>query len=496
MTRYQCSNCKINFEHRRGRLRCPKCLRQHGLDEISDRHKPEPGSTARLLGITLILLALAGVGYAGLLLVQRSSKLPEPGQLALLGPGEIRRTLSARGIPEQQIINPFAPDPAVQELVPSGLTAKMSVTQRASRIAQHIADKLSMVEVDLLEVTQPIRTAAQLARTIKADEPLKRALSYELAVLVTAALRSADITALLAEMHEQQGAIKTADPNGALGRYVVLVYRDADSLSDKPALVLDPTRATTLPPWAGSGQDRNMTSQAIKPEPLDDGSAAARYLSLAALVAINKDASRPERAYDLMHHAIDASAPSAVLHAARSLVLAGAGGLEDAVREARRAVTLRQNPAMRTLLARFLALQRDVAGAETLLGQALERDPRFWPAHHALAVLSWTRGDLAGGDAHLDKAADIASTAPSVVVLMARRSLRNGEVERAVQLLNKLSEDHPSDQVLLQLYLAQQAAGQTDQAQATRERLLKSTSNREQAEKILSEIEAAAGAQN
>jgi tetratricopeptide (TPR) repeat protein len=494
MPRYHCTHCEHRFEHQGRRPRCPNCMRQNGLEELSVRRPRSAGATpfkrlGLLVGLLLCLVALAFV--IGRWLSERQ-KGPEPGAVAQLVPKVREGAMVARGIPEAEVVDPFGPGSAIAQVAPAPPAGEW--TERARSVAQRLGQRLASIEVDLMgdAIDTPVRTAAELAHAVETKRA-QNALSYELAALLLAALRQHGMIALLCEAFEQTAPVRAADPSGALGRYAVAVYPTDEALSEPPQLVFDPARAARLPPWAGGGGDRTMKSLLREPRPLDDVSAAARLYALRALREIEHHARRPERAYELIQWALDASAPAAAVHAARALVLARAGGIEDAVAEAKRAARLRSDAARRTVLASLLLAKRESDDAELELRQALEQDKTFWPAHRSLAALRWMSGDRSGGDVHLERALALAPDEPTVLALVANKHLTAGETDEGLALLRDLAKRRPREQTLLQLYIALVQAGETDEAERVHEQLLKVARDEDQMRELLEQMSGSLG---
>lgn len=496
MAEYQCTSCGHRFVVAKdAQLRCPRCLRQNGLEELSqpDHRTSSDGSVKRLLTTFLGLIALVALFVAaGLLFIERRHHVPAPGELAMLDPQLLRRTLQQRGVPDRDVVDPFVVGEALRKLIGPSIPQTGSAQQRARAVVARLRPRLEDLRLDLTAGgTAPVRTAEMLAQMLSGAHATT-ALSYELGVLVTAALRHVGLTALLCDVHATRSPAGTRDPTGALGSYAVAVYDDG-RISDKPSLVLDPARAAKLPRWAGTS-DGAMTSAVEDFTPLDDASAAARSFSLRALYELNRHPTEPERAYELAQLAQDASATSATLHTARALVLAQAGSLRDAVEEARKAVRLRSDPPRRTTLARLLLAEGRVDEAQHELDQAIKQREQFWPAQRALASVLWMRGDTKAGNVAMKRAYQLAPEEPSVIALVAAHKLAEGDTAGALELLRALAKRAPSEPILLQLYMVLRRAKKDSEAEAVRKRLLATSTDKQRIQEALQRLDEALAA--
>ena len=466
MTKYLCTSCETTFEHHADKLRCPQCLRQHGLVEEGTRapdKKPAPKRKMLILG--LLVLSVLGLAAGGGLLYHRShTDLPAPGQLCVLDAEMLKKTLLQRGVPPDRLVDPFAAGEAVKALASSA--QEPDAQKRARLLARKVAARIKGFSADLRgQGPGKVRSPDQLLATANAGKGVS-VLSFELAALMVSVLRAAGLEAVLAQVHQVDAPMTTADPGGAAGRYVAVVYRGGE-LGRQALLALDPLRALALPSWAGKGNDAEMScSASAAMEPLDDGSAAARLLSLRALRA-GREAS--QEAYALSSLAIKASAPSATLHVARALVLATSGGKRDALAEARKALSLRKDPPRYTTLAMLSLAAGKPEGALLNLREALKLDAKFWPAHQLLAMVLAKPEEA---DKHMAAALAVAPREPSVLLTRAARLLAAGKLQQAIKILRGVVAVRPDREAQLMLYQALVLTGQRAEAARVKAQLL------------------------
>ena len=495
VTKYECSNCGEVFAAQTPQ-RCPACLRQHGIRPArhlgkSPRQRRSRLGRRRLLVLVTAAVLIASLAAAALLLRRAQTTLPKPGQLAILGSPSLRRTLIQRGIPAERVVEPFAADHAVLSLLPKAQGASVE------ELAKALSAKLSGVKLRALDIgavtavdaklrrSLGVRTAAQLASQLAAGN-LTTATSYELSVLALSLCRAAGLNAVLAEAHTLSDApVVSADVRGYLGRYVVVVYQPG-KLGGAKLATLDPARALKLPAWQGSGADNSMTSKAKVVVPLDDASAAAHLLSLRALwlARVGAQLRSPTKkapkaiaaplaeAYELSRLALLAAAPSPTLHLARAVVLTAAGGVGDALAEAKSALALRDDAPRQTRLAEYYLAAGNPERARSHLSQALKHDPKAFPALVVLAKLHWLAGERDKGDRLLAQAVRVAPEAPEVISVLAGQKMAAGDADAAIALLRELIERTPSPEALVQLYLALRSKGDGAAAARRKQQLL------------------------
>jgi hypothetical protein len=471
--RYRCVSCEIEFEAGEGKARCPECLRQHGLEEVAAAAAAAPRrrrSSRTLITALAAVTVTAALAAAAVVFWQRGSALPRPGELAILGEATLRRTLLRRGVPASLAASPFAPGPALQALATEAKGG--SELERARALARALGKRLAGLEPDLSgQSEEPVRTAEELAAALGAKAHPRSATSGELAVLTVAALRAAGLEAVLAVARRIEAPTRTPDIAGGVTRYLAIVYR-AGKLGQEPLVTLDPTRALALPAWAGEGKDPELAAKVDGSVPLDDGSAAAHLLALRALKLARGPGAKPDEAYAQSAAALKAAAPSASLHLLRAAVLAAAGGVEDALTEAKAAVALDDGAAARTVVARLQA-STGRADAVASLELAVKVDPGYWPARLALAALHLSV-DAKRAEVELAAARKVAPDEPALLLLEAMRALsEEGGAARAVTLLRRVQRARPSRETGLLLYQALALSGDAEGARVERERLLR-----------------------
>jgi len=492
MAEYQCTHCEDSFDHPGpGKPRCPRCLRTNGLLPAGEAAAPEPEaprSRRKILWIMLGVSALALAAGAGLFLHKRATDLPLPGQLGALDTETLRLTLTARGLPAgTKSPHPLQGGEAVAALAGEAPKAKDAAGQAAA-IATTLAGRASRAK-PLFNgpPTWNARAPEDLLKALAGKDPVQLT-SLELASLLVAMLRAADLPAVLAERFHTPAPGDAPDPSGFLGRYLAVVYPPG-KLGSEPVARLDPLLGLKLPEWAT--EEPASGSMGVSSEdviPLGDASAAAHLMSQRALAAAVKE---PERAYRLSRAALATAAPSATLMLARAQVLAAAGGLKDAVGAARKAVAARDDAPRQAGLARLLLMSGNPDSALAVLRQAVKVSPGFWPARQLLASLLG-RMDPEKAEEHLLKGLEIAPEEPGLLLLDGAWRLSRGLPGQAAERLGKVAAALPGNlDVKLMLYHALKQSSQPEAAAAVRKELLARAEKREEMERRLKMIDQA-----
>lgn len=487
MSKYHCSFCDITFEIQDDKLRCPQCLRQNGLEKIetSKATSHKINIRKKLLPFGLVVFVLALLAGSVFLLIKKKTDLPKPGQIAILDEQTLKQTLIQRGVPKESFVNPFETGHAIFALLEKS-SEKKDPKNIALDIARSLAIKIKNIKVDLLGILdKPLQTAEQIATALK-NKKITDARSIELGVFLVALLRNANLDAVLSVTHRVDAPMKSADPLGAMARYVVIVYAKG-KIGNDPLIVLDPCASAILPTWAGSGQNPDMEYAGDQPVPLDDGSVAAHFMAIQAML-LSKTEKKTSDAYQMSQWAKNASEKSATLFVAKAFVLAASGGIQDAILEAQKALAISNDAPRQTALARLLLNAQNPSDALEHLNEALKKDVTYWPALHTLAAINFFSKNQEQGEKYLTEAFKIAPDEESILQLKAANLMAKNEFAEAEKILRTVIEKQSTDQTLLQLYICLINLGKQDEAIKIKDRLLVTTKNKEKIQKLLEAI--------
>jgi hypothetical protein len=457
--RFTCVGCGAEFEAEEGRgIRCPKCLRQHGLVPESPIEEPtavDPEPRRRVPRLALVLVACVAVvaAVAGFLIARRRPVAPPPGALTET---QLRQAMRGRGLPEGMLAAPFAIDEGVRGLARTHATggAALARAESIARAVEQLLGEKKATRWRLLRLPeQSPRTAAELLSALLGGS-VGEVHSYEAAVLTLAAARAAGLNVLLAEVRRQGG--RSADPSGFVGAYAVAVYEG-------------PARAAQKP----QGFVQSFGGGAVEDAaPLDDLAAVAGFYVLRSLAHSGGDGDTAA-AYRDADLALKLWPDSPLALAARGQALLAGGGARDALVDLRRAANLRGDAPRLHNLASALLGAREPEQAEASLRSAVAQDPGFAPAHLALSVLAAARHDEPGARAELDAAERADQQVPGLRLVRAQLSALKGDLSAAEKEIRaEMAADPGDERATLMLYGILKAQSRDADAQTLREELI------------------------
>jgi tetratricopeptide (TPR) repeat protein len=476
--RYTCAGCGAEFEAEAEgpegtKVRCPKCLRQHGLlpDALGvAQSAPAPAAAAPrsrrtvILALAAIVLLAGGAGVA-------IRTLHRPAAGPVLTDAALRAALGRRGVPADAVVLPFTADEGVRSLARDAAGATpLARGQAIAQAVRRLVDKSGRWRRQRLP-EQPPRPAAELLSSLRAGNA-GEVQSFEAAALTLAAARVAGVPALLAEVHRQGGRI--ADPTGTVGAFAVAVYEAPPRAGARPAGYVDAF---------GDGAVDDAT-------PLADDVAAAGYYTLLSLAHSGGDGDTGA-AYRSADWATKLAPGWPLALTARGQALIAGGGAREALNDLRQAAAARDDaPRHANLAAGFLAAQ-EPEQAEASLRTALARDAGFAPAHLALAAVLAMRRDQEGAQRELDAADRADPTAPGLRLVRAQLLAAKGDLEGAEREVRaEVAADPGDERAGLMLYGLLKALSRDSDAEAVKDALLKRTRHEARLRQV---FEAAAG---
>ena len=509
-----CRNCGHTFVHDAGKPRCPSCLRQHGLDPEPSAEERSPCIQPRrrryviaiaVVAVAAALLAFAGYRFSGGTSQRPISQAPaqSPAVLKGLTTEALRDVLSRRGVPPEDQVAPFELSEDAGELL-NEIHREASDEVRLRQVIKSLSARLGDVVIDTgSERRIVVRDAATFGSELVRGQ-VKRALSFEVAVLATALLRGVGLHAVVTYLHLLDAPTASASVDALVGRFGVSLLQFKDTQGEMRAI--DPSRSGILPEWAGGGGDETMRDLSQERTPLSDEHVVSQLLALRAVALLKQHEDAGEqadeqvesgkRAFALVQSALRVAEPTSLVRFAYARVLLQVGGVREAMNEAKKGAAWRGEPAGKLMLAVFYLEQGYVEQARIALNEAIKLDVGFWPAYIQLAELEWLAGNQKEGDDLLEKAAGIARDAPDVMMLSATRRMRQGDFSGAVSLYRTILDKRPSDQTRLLLYLALIQGDQQTEADAVRTELLRESDNPEKVRKALDAVEASLNRQH
>ncbi|KPK16998.1 MAG: hypothetical protein AMJ62_03005 [Myxococcales bacterium SG8_38] len=451
-SKYFCAHCNEEFvpEHAENKPRCPKCMRRSGVESVQEAPS-DRGSRRRWLLAGATAVVAAGIGYG----VYQSTAvtLEEPPPVRPLEPRELSAYLEREQVDAGPYRSMFVLSGEIDGW-PAG----------ASEIAARMHRESSRWS---LEHTLPreVLTAEETLASIEAQDERIKLYPLEMAVAMTALLRERGSRAMVAEAWELDGAEAPADPSGMLGYFVCAVYDGDDEV---PSAFFDPwgTGGEVTPSGARVLRDTEVVAAALGTEATrifagsGDG-AAALPMTEAAM-------------------SLDPVSPS--IRVSHATVLAESGGLADGVRELQAATELRPDGPRQLNLAQLYLAQAgmlemtgqqeaadaQLAEANRIVTEVVERWPRYGRAHLAIATIYLGLDDAPRARIELEEAESLSPDAPMLWAAWAQYHLAERDPISAMTKMKRAVEIDPHNwQLRLQAAHVFQRAGEDGAARAS-----------------------------
>jgi tetratricopeptide (TPR) repeat protein len=433
--RYLCIQCDEKFElSSQQELRCPKCLRVHGIRELSAAPSALParssGRRARIVvAVVAVLGLLAGGGYLSWLHERR----PDPATLARspLGQRVLRRELGASGVEAGTLVRLFELSPEMERFAARAVAGETSAEGRARAVVKALRARASSQAFVPWSLTDPrlgpVMTAAEVLSVISKDGARKELYPLELAALAVAALRAADVPAMLAEVHAWPSERAPLDPSGRFGYFA-------------PALLTANGKAHVFDVYGGRAEQASCSDCVV----LSDVQAVGAGLALRATqrLAQNEDPALALRDADA---AVKLWPSSAASRSARGAVLLANGASDLGQGELEAAAQMRPDAPRRNNLAMLYLALGDTERAAREVAQALEQQPDFASAHATLAEIHLAQGEREQARAELDKMQAIDPGSPSLPLAFAQFYAATGQNEQAIEHARRAAQARPSD---------------------------------------------------
>jgi tetratricopeptide (TPR) repeat protein len=422
----------------------------HDLERLGDDHKG--GGKRRPWLVPVVVLLLAGAIFAVYLLADSNDGGNADGDLDA---GDLAAALQALGIPQQEIAVPFEITPALRSYAEQAVDGADD-----EEAVQALLDALAKLRKDGKWAPHPQResrpedplTADQLLAKLDqtGDTPWK-ATSYELACLLLALARAAEVDAYMAQIHSFDGEQKPADPGGRMGRYGVVVGQGSDK--ERPPL-FDPYGLRSAK--AAQGEFDVLTDlQAVAP--------GYSHRSLAALIRLETSV-----AFKLNDLAIKIDPDCALYRGGRGYIFIASEAPAEALAELEKAVKRRDDAITRVNLAEVL-LFVDPTGkrAEAELQAALDTMPDYPRAHLLQAMVHVMRREFDGAEQEIAKAERLDPGSPTVAMAWAQYYAGRNMAEEALAKVDqalRVAGDSPT--VMLEAAAVYRATARFDEMRA------------------------------
>jgi tetratricopeptide (TPR) repeat protein len=432
---YYCAHCNKEFvpETSDAKPRCPHCMRRGGVEPAQEVTAQGEARRPWILILALLIVG-AGIGL-GLYLAKRVA-LEETPPLRPLEAMEIVAYLER----DQIRVGPYESLMMLNGDVegwPDG-AAEISAKIRAGASPWSLERPLA----------RDVLSADQTLAAIDSDKERVKLYPVETANAMTALLRAGGVKAMVAEAWELEGTSAPADPSGMLGYFVVAVYESAAAA--EPSAYLDP--------WGGGEVEPSSVRVLRDTEVL----AAALGTEAARIFARSGDGTK---ALPMIETALLLDPVSPSLRGVNATILLESGGVDQAVKEFEAAAQLRPDgPRQLNMVQLHLAQaslfemngQREAAEAEfnrasRIVGEVIERWPRYARAHVLLASVYLGNEELERAKLELEAAEALSPDAPLLWSIWAQYDLAvNDPVKAAVAMKRAVRLDPENWQLRLQ----------------------------------------------
>lgn len=412
---YVCVHCshEFRFAGEAGPTRCPSCMRKGGI-EAADAAEPARPSWMIPAVVVACVLGAAGV-YAATSSDAGGSGGNDVPLVPLSGSDLAAHLREGGAAPE--LAEVMQGGEAVEALAAHATGSSPSAKLEA--LSAHIEERRDADAYGLLSLDMPREMSphdAEWAAAALASDEETDLYPLEVAMAAVAALREADVPAMVAEIWFLEDTRRPPDPSGQMGYFGV-------------ALVDESGDATFTDVYAGEHVDEDSARV------LTDVQATAAYLSLRGLQRLVHE-NDSVRAMGDVQRALRLDDRSPYIRTARGTILTQSGGIEEGVRELEAAANLRRDaPRSNNLGGLFIALER-YDDADQAITSALEEQPDFAFAHANLAVIHMSRGESSDALRQLEQAERLDPTLHVLPLLMAQYYLSahdSGAAERWVR---------------------------------------------------------------
>jgi tetratricopeptide (TPR) repeat protein len=434
--RYLCVHCDHRFEYDgdKKKPRCPECMRVGGVEKIRDEKKSSSKEQPKWLvpgGVALVIAALAG-GYfywAHDAPVTVGDEVP----LRPLSRGELEGHARRVGatVPEERLAL-FEADDALDDLGSSA--SGSSNTAKAESIVEAIRARASATAYVTWPTSAPrdtpIRTATRAYERMAEDGAREKLYSLEVALVAAAALRSADVDAMIAEIYAFPNDRRPPDASGHFGYFGIAVY-DGEAGEGTPKI---------LDPYGGRGTEPEEDDYRV----IDDLAVLGAFTNHLAIHTLVSEGEH-DAAFELSQEALSMDRRSPSIRSVRGVVLLTSGGAEEALEEFEAAAQLRRDAPRLNNLAGIALAQQDLDRASRQVAAALEIHPDFAGGHATQAAIHLARSEMDAAQSELAEARELDPDLPILPMLWANYYMSTHDLERAADMALEAIERKPHD---------------------------------------------------
>lgn len=480
--RYLCLNCETRFEHdpeENKKLRCPKCMRVTGLEKVEDAKVKAPEKPWLVPAVVGGALAVVLGGYA----TWRSSQptaVEGDAPLRPLEASELEGYVRAESADDHGLAGLLVADEALEDFASAAIDGASGNQDRAAAVLAAFRDKAEESRfvrwsLGVPRETEPA-TASAAFEWLGEENARARLYPIEAAAILTAALRSQGIDAMVAEIYRFPGDDAPPDPAGHFGYFGVAVYDDEVGEGDP----------TIYDPWAGHDAQPDEDDLRV----MTDVEALGAAVSIQGLTLMVRE-NDPERAVTVSGDAISLCPRSPATRSVRGAILLASGNPTEALAEFESAEQLRSDGPRHNLLASLYLAQGEIEDAQREVNAALEEFPDFAGAHATLAALHLANAEPDEAEDELRTAERLDPDLHVLPSLWANFYANAGDLDRAVEYARRAVEVNPGDlqSRLMAARIYRQAARYDDMRREARA-VLEATpdSGRERMEDLIREL--------
>lgn len=435
--KYLCVHCDKRFEHEtegKGKVRCPECMRVHGIEKIGDA-AAEAQRPKWLL--PAVVAGVAAAIVAGYVIWARETPDTVSGDVPLrpLEHSELLGYVRASGArAEDALARMLESDEAVEDFAEEATAGAGTKVEKAEKMVEAIRARQSAQAFVRWQTSSPrdtpVRGPKQTLETLQEDGGRARLYSLEVAALAVAALRSVGVDAMVAEIYAFPGDRSPPDPSGHLGYFGVAVW-DGEPGEGAPKI---------FDPYGGRGSAPEEDDTRV----LNDAQVVAAALNHRAIHQLVHEGDS-ERAFELAQNALKLDRRSPSIRSVRGAVLVTSGGNQEGAQEFEAAAQIRPDAPRHNNLAGLALAQQDLERAAREVAAALEQHPDFAGGHATLAAVHLARSEVEESGAELRRAEELDPSLPMLPMLWANYYLATRDVDSAVEKAMEAIERRPHD---------------------------------------------------
>ena len=239
--KYICENCNMEFTlSEEDKLRCPRCMRVHGLMEERVSEAEEVGATGKKRWLIIGLLVVAALAAVVVIMVSKSKKtrvLPK-GKGGIYTQEGLKALLEQSGIQVDQLHIPFTANVSVDNFAKKQSAGGDTDQKKAIAIYKALHGKLKQKGMKILE--QELLTKRLVEPTGKVFDRINKGkgsiYNYELIALFLHMARAVNLHAIAMELTTVKPMSKEMRPEVPLGYLVASVFPNGD-LNQTPVII-------------------------------------------------------------------------------------------------------------------------------------------------------------------------------------------------------------------------------------------------------------------